>query len=184
MKEQTMKTFQWIETDIASVSGKTGSTVSCTSRKDQDSWRLVRSAGFTLIELMIVVAIIAILAAIAYPSYVTYITKSHRVAAEGCLSQYANYMERFYTTNLTYNNATTPNPLATPGATLGFDCASPQQTGSNYSYSLPSATSGAYVVQATPINAQLTRDTTCGTLTLDQTGVRKANGSTTLTGCW
>jgi type IV pilus assembly protein PilE len=144
-------------------------------RLDGDS-----QVGFTLIELMIVVAIVAILSAIAYPSYVTYITKSRRVAAEGCLSQYANYMERYYTTNLVYNSSANPNPFATAGNTLGFDCASTQQTGSYYSYSLPSASSAAYVVQATPINVQLTRDTTCGPLTLNQAGAR----TPTVTGCW
>jgi type IV pilus assembly protein PilE len=136
--------------------------------------------GFTLLELMIVVAIIAILSAIAYPSYVNYITKTRRVAAEGCLSQYANYMERFYTTNMSYNSTANPNPFKTAGNTLGFDCASAQQTGNYYKYSLPSATSVAYVVQAAPINAQLTRDTMCGTLTMNQAGVR----TPTTTGCW
>ena len=56
--------------------------------------------GFTLIELMIVVAIIAIIAAIAYPSYINSVVKTKRAAAEGCVSEYANYMERYYTTNL------------------------------------------------------------------------------------
>src|SRR5215469_15393153 len=60
------------------------------------------AAGFTLIELMIVVGIIAVLVAIAYPSYQQHIIKTNRTAAEGCLSEYSNYMERYYTTNLTY----------------------------------------------------------------------------------
>ncbi len=127
-------------------------------------------AGFTLIELMIVVAIIAILAAIAYPSYTSYITKTHRVAAEACLSQVASYMERYYTTNLSYKGATMPT----------LDCSSAQQTGANYSYAFSPAapSSSAYTAQATPTGA----DTKCGTLSLDQTGARSAStGDDT---CW
>src|SRR3546814_19429854 len=57
-------------------------------------------SGFTLIELMIVVAIVAILAAIAYPSYINHITKTRRAAGAGCALEAAKFMERFYTTNL------------------------------------------------------------------------------------
>src|SRR3546814_2617218 len=60
-------------------------------------------AGFTLIELIIVVTIVAILALIAYPSYINSITRSKRAAATACLSSYATFMERFYTTNLRYD---------------------------------------------------------------------------------
>ena len=140
--------------------------------------------GFTLIELMIVVAIIAILAAIAYPSYINYITKTHRVAAEGCLSEYANYMERYYTTNLRYDQDTSATPVLN---TLPmFDCATPQQTGANYKYQFAanSPTQTGYTIQAVPINAQLTRDTLCGTLTLDQTGARTDSGTGTVDQCW
>lgn len=132
--------------------------------------RMGRRAGFTLIELMIVVAIIAILAAIALPAYTSYITKTKRVAAEGCLSEHANYMERYYTTNLSYKGAALP----------GLDCASPQRTGADYQYAVASASTAAYSVTAAPINAQLTRDTKCGTLSLNQAGAR---GPST-TGCW
>ena len=134
--------------------------------------RMGRGAGFTLIELMIVVAIIAILAAIALPAYTSYITKTKRVAAEGCLSGHANYMERYYTTNLSYKGAALP----------GLDCASPQRTGADYSYDLPSSSlsTSKYSITATPINAQLTRDTKCGTLSLNQAGAR---GPSTA-GCW
>ena len=140
-----------------------------------------RGTGFTLIELMIVVAVIAILTAIAYPSYVSYIIKTNRKAAEGCLSEYANYMERYYTTNLRYDQDSLGNKNILPG----LDCASAQQTGSSYGYSFSGApTQSAYTVQAVPTGAQLTRDTQCGTLTLNQTGFRNDSGTDPVASCW
>lgn len=144
-------------------------------------------AGFTLMELMIVVAIIAILAAIAYPSYLSSVTKTNRSAAEGCLSQYANYMERYYTTYLRYDQDTSTPPVANSPPTL--DCASTSQTGANYTYTLVAAnlTATTYVIQAAPNTggAQAKRDTMCGTLSLNQAGTRSITGTTgTVATCW
>ena len=58
--------------------------------------------GFTLIELMIVVAVIAILASIGYPSYAEYVAKSRRAAMTATLLQGQQWMERFYTENFSY----------------------------------------------------------------------------------
>lgn len=142
--------------------------------------QFVRSKGFTLLELMIVVAIVAILAAIAYPSYTHYIVKTHRSAAEACLSEYANYMERFYTTNLSYSTDADGNAINVP--TLG--CASAGQTGDNYGYQLANSAASTYTLTATPSGAQAARDTKCGTLSLDQTGLRGKSGTGTVEECW
>lgn len=126
-------------------------------------------AGFTLIELMVVVAIVTILAAIALPSYTRYVLKTRRTAAMACVSEYANYMERYYTTNLTYVGASTAPAL---------DCQSTQQTGNYYTITGVIQSASAYTLTATPILSQAADS--CGALGMDQKGTRTASDTT----CW
>ncbi|HZP11003.1 MAG TPA: type IV pilin protein [Nevskiaceae bacterium] len=136
--------------------------------------------GFTLIELLVAMAILAVLLRIAVSSYTSSVAKTKRRAAEACLANYGTYMERYYTTNLTYvgmdNTALTA---------LGLDCASAAQTGSDYTYSFTATpTAAAFTLQAVPGTVQSGRDARCGTLTLDQTGNRGISGSSTVADCW
>ncbi|WP_319021322.1 type IV pilin protein [Pseudomonas sp. FME51] len=65
-----------------------------------------RAAGFTLIELMIVVVIVAILAAIAYPSYQRYVQQTREAEAQGQIMELASTLEAYRAKNFSYNGAT------------------------------------------------------------------------------
>lgn len=61
-----------------------------------------RATGFTLIELMIVVAVVGILAAIAYPSYIDSVRKGNRAEGRAAIASLLQQQERYYTQNNTY----------------------------------------------------------------------------------
>ena len=65
---------------------------------------LQRAPGFTLIEMMVVVAIVAILLRIAIPSYQRYVQRGDIVEATQALAQYRVQMEQYYQDNSSYSN--------------------------------------------------------------------------------
>ncbi|HJP97677.1 MAG TPA: type IV pilin protein [Rhodanobacteraceae bacterium] len=139
--------------------------------------------GFTLIELMIVVAIIAILAAIAVPWWGRYTYRARRTDGQKILMHVAQAEERYYTD---YN--------AYPLSATSLDYPSGTITSENgyYTVSLaaaPGASAGqGYVATATPVAGSPQANDACGPLSIDNTGVKKplptdaahnSNGS-----CW
>jgi type IV pilus assembly protein PilE len=140
--------------------------------------------GFTLIELMIVVAVIGLLAAVALPNYSNYVMKSRRSSAQTALLDLASREERYYTANNTY--VSNLSLLGYPANTVSI--AVPDAGGSHYydvTVALVNNAAGTAVVgftlTATPAGSQA-RDTECGNFTYDYLGRRGNSG--TATPCW
>lgn len=136
-----------------------------------------RSAGFSLIELMIVVVVIAILAAIAIPNYREYVVESRRESAGGCLVEAAQIMERRYTECLRYDRL----PPACTAANTEPQCGQAAELAGHYGAVGFAGTPGrrSFTLSIAPQNAQATADTKCGTLTLTNTGLKGESGSAT-----
>ena len=135
------------------------------------------NAGFTLIELMIVVIVIGVLASIAYPSYNEYVTKARRAECKSAILQTANLLERYFTVNNTYSsnfaniggkNFSGDN-AASSSCTLAIG---PEAAGGNLA--------SGFKITGTPTKT----DSKCGNLTLDQKGVKGESGSSSMDYCW
>ncbi|HKM28001.1 MAG TPA: type IV pilin protein [Thiopseudomonas sp.] len=136
-----------------------------------------RSLGFTLIEMMIVVAVIGIISAIAYPSYQGYVQQARRADAQVALMELTQFMERHYTSKGGYLE----NGKSDGAPTLPFS-SSPKDGGTAaYNLSLAGGTTAhSYSLQAVPVNAM--SGDPCGTLTLDHRGRKGSAGSSAK--CW
>lgn len=143
--------------------------------------RALRTAGFTLIEVMIVVAIVGILAGVAYPSYVEHVVKSRRATAAACLHDHAQFMERFNALNLRYDRDAAGNAVALPALTCAGDLNSGH---THYSFTLTNVAATTYTINAVPQGSQASKDVKCGTLSLNQAGVRAHSGSGSDRDCW
>lgn len=131
------------------------------------------SKGFTLIEVMIVVAIIGILAAIAYPSYDEYVKRGNRVEGQAFLSDAAARQEKYYAQNYKYADSIA-KLYGVSGTTL------PSET-DKYTLSMAVVAGDAgYTLTA----SQRFNDTKCGNLTLNALGARGASGSESAEYCW
>ena len=130
-----------------------------------------RLRGFTLIELMIVVAIVAILAAIAYPSYSRYGFRARRSDAQNILMQMASAQERFYTNFNRY------------GTLAELTLSAVSENGYyNVVITNPGGTA-SFLATATPTGIQA--GDTCGALSIDNTANKLPLGSPGNNGtCW
>ena len=135
--------------------------------------------GFTLIEMMVVVAIVAILAAVALPSYSEYVRRGQRAQARGDLMEGRQWMEQQFTLNNSYDGATLPAGLSQ----------SPKTGSGGKLYEIvlaedPAVTATTYTLLAKRVASS---DDKCGTFSIDQSGQRGLTGQSTgieVADCW
>lgn len=121
---------------------------------------LARQSGFTLIELMVVVAIVAILLAVALPTWNEQVKRSKRTAAQAVMLDIANRQQQYLLSNRTYMDDA---ELVATGFALDPDIAQ------NYTYDIEPGTGAvpSYVLTFTAKG----RQTSDGDMTLDEQGV-------------
>jgi type IV pilus assembly protein PilE len=142
----------------------------------------VTAAGFTLVELMVVILVATILATIAIPSYMNQMLKGHRSEAKTTLLDLAGREERLMSTNgvytltmatLGYTGTTTSSGYYTLAISNVNPATAPVGT--------TAGTPATFTITATATGNQ-TKDTQCLTFTVDYTGTQTSAPATT--GCW
>ena len=131
-----------------------------------------RTRGFTLIEMMIVVAIIAILATIAYPSYTNYVQRTRRADGKDLAMRIASAQERFYTNRNRYTSEIQDDLNVRPESDKGHYTAAVVLANGDQTYTLT-------------LTPQAPQDIDkCGNLTINNTGFKDWSGDESNGKCW
>ena len=124
-----------------------------------------KARGFTLIELMIVVAIVGILAAIAYPSYTEYVRRTHRTEIAAILMEQSQALERYFTKTGSYKDATVTVSNAWYKVALLSDATT-------------------FTLTATPVPESMMNGDKCGNFQITNTGLRTNSTGLSNKDCW
>ena len=144
----------------------------------------LRQTGVTLIELMVVVAIVAAIFAFAFPSYDRYIVRAKRAVGQNVLMQVADRQQQFFMDNKRFAADLTNLGFGANPFIVDDDGASTVAGDADavYSVALSNVTATTWTATATPVGAQLSRDTFCGNLTINQAGAKGKSGGAD--NCW
>lgn len=111
---------------------------------------MLKVSGYSLIELMVVVAIIGIISAVAYPSYQSYTCDTYRGQAVADLKVCALAFDRYYSDDFTYTGAT----IDGTGDSLCSNVSPSDGTNTKFNLSVTTLTANNYVIQAAPAAGQ------------------------------
>lgn len=133
--------------------------------------RYPAAAGFTLVELMIVVVIVGILAGVAFPSYQDHVRKGHRASAQAYLMDLAQRQQQYFLDNRSY---------ADNAPALGY-ASTPPDVAPYYTVAVaaPGGPPPTFAITATPTGSQ-TADS-CATLAINSAGTKSASAGSK---CW
>lgn len=122
-----------------------------------------RLAGFTLIELMVVVLIVGILSTVAYPSYSAYVVRANRRSAQSAMMDIGNLQQQYLLSNRVFASK---DDLTSTGYSLPADVAT------LYDWTISVGSSGApsFTVTLTPKSGKA--QASDGTLALTNLGVK------------
>ncbi|WQN29384.1 type IV pilin protein [Stutzerimonas stutzeri] len=145
----------------------------------------MRQRGFSLIELMVVVAVISMLAAIAYPNYQQYQLKAGRSDGHAKLTQVMQAQERFYSQNQSFTTNLGAGGLALPG--VAANAAANSDEG-RYSVAAAACAAGTPLTRCVRLVATATgsqvADAQCGNLILTSQGLKDRTGTGSRESCW